>query len=135
MRERLTDGTRPPRYFELARSLIGDADNDCRWQAIIVVGEFLQENPEAVWQVICEYGISEDFDMRVAIAIVLLEHLLEDHFDIYFPRVKKKIEGGLILMADTLSRCSPFGEAKARWHEVESLVDRFPRSPMPDNWT
>lgn len=110
--------------LDVARSLINDADNDCRWQALIVVGESIETNPEVVWELIREFGVSEDEDMRTGVATVLLEHLLEHHFDAYFPRLKREIENGSELLADTLSRCSPFGQAEARWREVEVLLGR-----------
>ena len=124
MREHIESGGRPEDYLAVARPLVADADNDCRWQALIVVGECIQSSPEAVWDVICQHGVSDDEDMRAGVATVLLEHLLEYHFDAYFPRLKVRIEGGSELLADTLSRCSPFGQAVPRWSEVRALTGR-----------
>jgi hypothetical protein len=123
MREQIAAGTRPEDFLGLARSLIGDSDNDCRWQALIVVGEYIRSDPEAVWAVICEYGASDDDDMRDGVATVLLEHLLEYHFDAYFPRLKERIEAGSHLLADTLSSCWAFGQAVPRWADVEALTE------------
>ena len=123
MREQIESGGRPEDYVELARPLIEDADNDCRWQALIVVGESVETNPEAVWQVVCEHGVSDDEDMRMGVATVLLEHLLEHHFDAYLPRLKQRIEAGSVLLADTLARCWAFGQAETRWADVEALVE------------
>jgi len=131
MRDSMLSGERPRFYLALARTLIPDPSNKCRWQAAIVVGEFIEEDPEAVWEVICEFGVSEDEDMRDAISTVLLEHLLEHHFKIYFPRLKAKIEGGATLLADTLRRCWAFGQAKRQWRWVQALVDRYPRLSRP----
>jgi hypothetical protein len=124
MRQRIEAGILSRPFFSLARSLINDSNNDCRWQAIIVVGEFIEENPEGVWEVICEHGVSDDDDMRTAVATVLLEHLLEYHFSAYFPRLKEKIKDGSSLLADTLSRCWAFGQAEAHWSEVKALLNR-----------
>jgi hypothetical protein len=74
IRKQIEAGTGTSFFFDLARPLINDPNNDCRWQAMIVVGEFIEQNPEAVWQVICEFGVSKDEDMRDAVATVLLEH-------------------------------------------------------------
>jgi hypothetical protein len=123
MRERIEAGEPPWDYLELGRRLVGDADNDCRWQALVVVGESVESNPEAVWQVVLEHGVSEDEDMRTGVATMLLEHLLEHHFDLIFPRLKERIETGSVLLADTLARCWPFGQAVARWAEAEALVE------------
>ena len=62
---------------------------DQRWQAIIEVGEFIQTNPASVWRFIRKWGFHPQKDVRTAIATVLLEHLLEYHFDAYFPKVEK----------------------------------------------
>ena len=122
MREQIDAGIPASAFFAAARPLIDDPDNDCRWQAIIVVGESVEENPEDVWRVICEFGVSEDEDMRVAVATVLLEHLLEHYFAAYFPRIEEKIKEGAPLLKDTLSRCWAFGQAEARWGEVQALL-------------
>ena len=90
-----------------------------------MVGESIEENPEGVWQVICEFGVTEDEDMRIAVATVLLEHLLEYHFTTYFPRLEEKIKGGSSLLADTLRRCWAFGRAEAHWNEVRALLDHY----------
>lgn len=78
-------------WFDLARSLIADEDNTCRWQAVIECSNWLKDTPEWVWEVICEFGDSDDDDMRAAIWTCMLEHLLEDYFDEYFPRVKAHV--------------------------------------------
>ena len=127
MREGIGAGDDPSIYLELAVPLVGDSDNNCRWQAIIVVGETVERNPEAVWKVACEHGTSADEDMRDAVATVLLEHLLEHHFDAYFPKLKQRIESGAYLLADTLSRCWLFDNAIRHKREVESLAARQQR--------
>jgi hypothetical protein len=122
MRGRIEAGDPPEDFLSLARRLVRDADNDCRWQALIVVGESVESDPEAVWQVVCEHGASEDEDMRAGVATVLLEHLLGQHFDLYFPRLKERIEAGSPLLADTLGCCWAFGQAGPRWAEVRALA-------------
>jgi hypothetical protein len=79
MRDAIASGHVRRNYFDLAKSLVRDSNNDCRWQALIVIGEYIQSQPEAVWQVIQEFGVSPDDDMRTAVATVLVEHLLEYH--------------------------------------------------------
>ena len=123
MRQQIEAGILWRSFFDLARTLIADPDNDCRWQAVIVVGEYIEDYPEGVWEVISQFGESEDEDMRVAVATVLLEHLLEHHFVAYFPRLRERVQGGSLLMADTLSRCWAFGQAEAHWGEVKALLD------------
>lgn len=122
MREAIAGGQDPAAFLDLARKLIGDDDNDCRWQAAIVVSESIESNPEGVWEAICEFADSQDEDMRDAIATVLLEHLLEHHFERFFDRVKGKVEAGSPMFADTLRRCWAFGEAESKWLLVEALL-------------
>jgi hypothetical protein len=111
MRRQIEEGGLRAAYLKLARPLIADEDNDCRWQALIVVGEFIETQPEKVWQVVRKYGASPDEDMRDAVACVLLEHLLEHHFKAYFPRVEELALANP-LFGDTFERCWKFGQSE-----------------------
>jgi hypothetical protein len=84
---------------------------DPRWQAIIAVGNFIQEEPDAIWSFILRWGISADEDLRDAVATCLLEHLLEYHFSRFFSQVEEAVRSNPML-ADTFSRCWKFGQAK-----------------------
>jgi hypothetical protein len=64
-----------------------DGQRDPRWQAIIQVGEFIESDPDPVWNFVAKWGTHDCEDLRLAIATVLLEHLLEHHFDAIFPKV------------------------------------------------
>ncbi len=66
-----------------------DDEEDPRWQAIIEVSEFIPSDPDAVWAFTAKWGVHDDEDLRMAVACVLLEHLLEYHFDLIFPLVEK----------------------------------------------
>jgi len=94
---------------------------DPRWQAIIRLGEYIESDPEAVWEFIRQWGGHPQKDLRDAIATCLLEHLLEHHFATYFPRVEE-----LALadprFADTFQRCWRFGQADERGN-----AERFKR--------
>lgn len=91
-RKRIEAGDDPSEYYEFARRLVADADNDCRWQAVIVVGELVDSDPEAVWDVVEQFGDSPDSDMRTAVATVLLEELLDRYVEEYFPCVRDLVE-------------------------------------------
>lgn len=88
-----------------------DGVEDPRWQAIIEVGMFAEQEPEAIWPFVLKWGSHEDEDVRAAIATCLLEHLLENHFDLLFPRVETAARSN-IWFAKTTSQCWKFGEAK-----------------------
>ncbi len=93
-------------YLPLARRMVSDAENNCRWQATIVVGMSIESAPDEVWEVIREHGNSDDEDMRSAMATVLLEHLLEFDFDRYFALIRDEVSAGRLRLLDTLSMCS-----------------------------
>jgi hypothetical protein len=111
-------------YSRLARPLVADADNDCRWQALIVLGEFVPSDPEAVWPVVLRYGDHSDPDMRSGVATVLLEHLLEHHFVRYWPRVRRMVRQSPTRFGDTLERISAFGQARAHRREIRDVLTR-----------
>jgi hypothetical protein len=101
-------------YFPLAKRLIRDANNNCRWQALIVVGEFIKEMPEVVWPIVLRFGSCDDEDMRAGVATVLLEHLLEYHRRVYEPLLNKHIQNGNASLAATLSMCWDLGPGARR---------------------
>ncbi len=81
-----------------------EGEEDARWQAIIAVGDYIQTDPEAVWEFVRRWGVHPQVDVRDAIATCLLEHLLEHHFKTILPRVEQAITEDR-LFADTLLRC------------------------------
>lgn len=109
MRHQIETGGRRPGYLAAARRLVTDGDNDCRWQALIVVGEFIDVDPVAVWQVVRRHGGSPDDDMRMGVATVLLEHLLERNRPRYERLVRREIAAGKSRFADTLASCWDLG--------------------------
>jgi len=97
------------------RLLPGEAvpeGTDPRWQAVITVGQFIEDEPEAVWSFIQRWGSHTDLDLRDAIATCLLEHLLEHHFEAYFPRVEIEAHSNP-LFGDCFSRCWPLGQSNS----------------------
>jgi hypothetical protein len=108
IREQTAEGGVRRGYLAIARRLIGDADDDCRWQALIVAGEFIPSEPEAVWQLVRRYGSSDDRDMRAAVATILLEHLLERRRARYRRLVEAEIRKGNRQLEDTFARCWTF---------------------------
>ncbi len=84
---------------------------DPRWQAIIRVGDYIESEPEAVWEFIRRWGGHPQEDLQDAIATCLLEHLLEHHFAAYFPRLKEAISADP-RFGQTFLRCSQFGLAE-----------------------
>jgi len=92
---------------------------DPRWQAIIAVGEFAENNPEEVWSFVYRWGSSEQEDLRTAVATCLLEHLLEYHFDLIFPRVEEAVKKNRFF-EDMFLGCAKFGQS-----EIPKNAKRF----------
>ena len=99
---------------------------DPRWQAIMVVGDYIETEPEAVWGFIRHWGGHPLVDLRNAVATCLLEEMLRRHFAPYFARVEE------LAMAeppfgDMFLRCWRLGQADepGNAEQFESLVQRL----------
>ena len=71
---------------------------------IMAVLQYLPEQTEEVWVFIRQWGSHEEDDLRAAIATCLLEHLLDAHFDLIFPRLETAAIDDF-RFADTISSC------------------------------
>jgi hypothetical protein len=89
-----------------------DDEEDPRWQAIMAVGEFLDSEPQPIWAFIEYWGVYPDDDLRSAIATILLEHLLEKHFERFFPRVQQLVRANRVFAA-TFTSCWKFGQSES----------------------
>ncbi|MHC4862440.1 MAG: hypothetical protein ACYTEX_00035 [Planctomycetota bacterium] len=134
MEKQIAEGDLPEAYFELARTVVGDPDNNCRWQSLNVIFEYIETQPELVWEVVSEHGDSKDSDMRTAIACVLLEHLLDYDFDTYFPKVRNEILQGRYRFIDTLQGCW-FDRMGLKYKKVQSFVKNAKRGLKREQWT
>jgi len=83
---------------------------DHRWQAIIAVAEFVETNPKELWEFTAKWGCHRSEDLRMAIATCILEHLLEHHFRVVFPKASALARSNANF-AQTLRMCSLFGQA------------------------
>ena len=86
-------------------------EKDYRWKATIAVGDFVESERDAVWAFVERWGVHADDDLRMAIATCVLEHLLEYHFDLSFPRLERLARSNP-WFAEMVGWCSPFGEAE-----------------------
>jgi len=87
-----------------------DGEEDPRWQAMIVIAEFLADDPEPICAFILRWGSYPDGDLQSAVASCLLEHLLQMHFAQFFPEVEAHVRRNAVF-AETFSRCWKFGQA------------------------
>lgn len=89
-----------------------DGQSDPRWQAIIAVAERMGEDIDAVWSFAARWGISDDPDLRAAIATCVVEHLLDENFERIFPLVARLAKEDRNF-AKTVKLCwTPDGNAK-----------------------
>jgi hypothetical protein len=87
-----------------------EGELDDRWQVIIEIGERIDEHPEPIWAFTRKWGKHPQENLRTAVAVLLLEHLLEHHFKLIYPRVCAEVKASK-RFADTLRRCWWLGEA------------------------
>jgi hypothetical protein len=95
-----------------------EGEMDPRWQAIIEIGNYVETNPDEVWQFARRWAGHPQEDLRDAIACCLLEHLLEHHFGLIRPRIEQAIVEDC-LFADTFCRCWKFGLARTPEYSEE----------------
>jgi len=99
--ERILPGTPAP-----------EGKRDTRWQAIIHADAFIKAQPDRGWKFAHRWGKHAQGDLRAAVANCLLEHLMEHHFDLLFPRIRRAaLESPRF--ADTFGRCWWLGQAKS----------------------
>jgi hypothetical protein len=128
MRKQIAHGAPASGYLLLAHPLVEDPDPDCRWQALIVIGESVTTHPEEVWRVVLAHGGSMDEDLRMGVATVLLEHLLEEHFEEYFPKVRAEVQRGSKLFAEMVRNCWFDGCSGVRYRQMQQLLRNAARA-------
>jgi hypothetical protein len=96
---------------------------DSRWRAMLdIKDDFIKTHPEEIWLFVLRWGKHPQTDLRDAIACCLLEHLLEHHYNLLFPRVREAAKVSR-RFADTLRRCYWMGEAA--WPPNAAILDRI----------
>jgi len=116
-------------YFEAVKEMIDDADSDCKWQAFIIIGEFLRSKPYDCWQIILEYGDSSNPDTRAAVATVLLEHFFEqnpDLFDEIFIALKRHVLDGHRNLLHTIRLCQTGWGGEINKMKMAQLLESQP---------
>lgn len=127
LREEIAKNGLTDEIFELALNQISDSDNECRWQAIIIIGEFLKSKQAEIWKVIMTYGSSTDDDMRMAIACILLEHYFEENIDLFENKISEmtfEISNGNKNLKKTLSYCNFSFDDKKHIEQIDKLLEK-----------
>jgi hypothetical protein len=91
---------------------------------IMRIEDFVETQPEAVWPFVRRWGKHSNTNLGSAIGILLLERLLEHHFDLIFPSVEGEVRTSK-RFKDTLRRCWKLGQAK--YPRNAAKIDRLLR--------
>jgi uncharacterized protein (DUF433 family) len=87
-------------------------ESDPRWQAIMKIEDFVETEPEAIWPFALKWGsVANEPDLTGAIATLLLERLLQYHFELIFPRVVAAVRESPVF-ADAFSIAYKLGQAE-----------------------
>ena len=132
MVKQLKAGTPLEEYIPILRTLVADEDHLCRWQSQIALSEVIfSGDPEIAWEIVVEHADSEDDDLRAAIACLLLEDLLDQYFDEYFPRVCKMARNASPGTLEMIRTCW-FDNFGPRYHRLQNIVAKQERGrPRP----
>ena len=100
-----------------------------RWQAAIALGELAATVPGLIWPLVLKHGSRRHADVRMAVATCVLDHILEYHFDAYFPRVAKASTRSP-WFRDTFRSCWRTGLADLprnarRWRSLEKALGKI----------
>ena len=80
---------------------------------------FIESRPRAGWEFVERWGKHQSKDLRMAIATCILEHLLDHHFDLFFPRIEGLARSNRFF-AEMVGGCWLFGDLEhaARLHRL-----------------
>jgi len=96
-----------------------EGETDPRWQAIMKIEDFVESEAEAIWPFAQKWGsVANEPDLNAAIATLLLERLLQHHFQLIFPRVSSAVRESPAF-ADAFSICYKLGQAKQPGHSEQ----------------
>ncbi len=109
----------------MAEPLLWDRSENVRWQAAIVIGLFIETNPDEVWRVLCEHEHRGNKDAVGMFGCVLLEDLLWTHFERYWNRVEERSFHAGSAMGQWVSMMSRGSTPGRRWNKVLKLKARM----------
>ena len=122
IRRQIAEGGLRAGYIDLACRHIEERDSRCRWQATIVIGEFIEVVPERVWPIALKLANAANPDIRMASTTVLLEHLLEYHPATMVPRFQAELATGTRRFRKAVALCANFGDSSSR-ASIQKVID------------
>ena len=87
-------------------------DPSLRWAALVEFRQYCESAPDELWPFVIKWGSVLNRDIRGCVACCLLEHILEHHFEAFFPRCIETINSGNKRFGYTLAGCYKLGEAE-----------------------
>lgn len=107
-------------------------ESDPRWQALLAIAESVADEPEAVWDFVSRWGGHHEETLRHAVAVLLLQALLAQHFESYFMHVDRLVRSSKPF-ADTFERCTKYGQSEApgnseAWDELMAFARNYCRT-------
>jgi hypothetical protein len=95
-------------------SLLSSKLEEDIWKGAAKLSEVVFGGPERIWNTVVKYGSQENEELQRAIALCVLEHILERHFDEYFPKIRQVFLAGNRHFRRTFLMCGKFGQACER---------------------
>jgi hypothetical protein len=109
--------------IEVAEQLARDRRTPVRWRVSAgILQRYAEDYPGKIWPLIVRLGASRSVDLRWAVAVCMVELLLEHHYAQYFPKVKALIEAGDRKMLDMLAMSYHVGQAAKHLDEIDALL-------------
>lgn len=101
-------------------------DDSDRWAAAAQLSEYVADHPDRIWPMVLRLASSQKDDVRQAVATNVLEHILEHHFDKFFPLIEADVQRGNENLRDSLRLCWKFGQSldRSRSKRWDRLVER-----------
>ena len=113
--------------FDMCDRMIPDRSGYVRSQALMTLGMYVETHPHNLWPLVLKWGSVKNYDIRALIACFVLEHILEYHFETFFPQAVEYVEEGHRRFAYTLAYCWKFGQAEqpANSEAFDSFVGKY----------
>jgi hypothetical protein len=118
--------------LEAAGALIPALRGGRRWRLFALLGDLVESHPRELWPIVERWGAARSPEIRSAVGVCLLEHLLENRFDRGLSRVSRILEAGGRRFAFTVRCAYRLGEA-ARPRNRKALDDLLRRFPSPEH--
>ncbi len=84
------------------------------WKGAADLCGYVIDQPELIWDRIVKYGSRNNGELQQAIALCVLEHVFQYHFNEYFPKAKKIILSGNKRFRETFCQCGKFGQSEKK---------------------